>query len=668
MTEDHPHEVHRQGGGSAPRSVWGSVGQALPSLVQSAFRIVGVSLGLPLFFSLLLIDDRKAFVLRNQMSVAARNGTLMAMLGLLLGCILLVVTYLVVRPRPEKFALVSRMTRVALPLAWLWPLPLFFDWKVFEGRGLLRVVVAAVWGFGLERALRSCLGVLPETRPRASSRNARLASWGVVFACVSYFVYFCIKYTIIEHRRFGTAGFDLGLFDNVMFNLARGEWFHATVDSGNLNGGNHLQYHANFLAYLFVPFYLLSPGSEVLLIIQAVVVGLAAIPFYLLATRKLGSPWFGAAFAYFFLIHEGIQSPVFFEFHFLTLSPFFVGWVLYFFDKGAKWPLLGVWALTLLLREDQGCILSAAALVCLLRRERPLWALMGGVVGVFWLGLMRFVVMPWNGPPGGFHQHSGIFQAMIAPGSHGFGGVIKTLATNPPFSIENLLEARKLEYVLALSAPFLLLPFRVGVLWILFIPASVFTLVTTNYAPSVSTRFQYSMYWVSMLIFGSLLVLGDWAKVPSMRRRVSAAIGAMLVVGTALSFDGGGLFQKNTLVGGFRKIGFAATEAEQERYEELLGLAHQIPQTASLWATESIVPHVSTRRTIRTLRQAGPATDYILVWKNEVRGGEQATTFQRAVATGRYGVVAKTKNFQLWRLGADTEDNRDALRALGIRM
>src|SRR5690606_23024512 len=103
MTEDHAHEVHRQGGGSAPRSVWGSVGQAIPSLVQSAFRIVGVSLGLPLFFSLLLIDDRKAFVLRNQMSVAARNGTLMAMLGLLLGCILLVVTYLVVRPRPEKF-------------------------------------------------------------------------------------------------------------------------------------------------------------------------------------------------------------------------------------------------------------------------------------------------------------------------------------------------------------------------------------------------------------------------------------------------------------------------------------------------------------------------------------------------------------------------------------
>src|SRR5690606_22103102 len=179
-----------------------------------------------------------------------------------------------------------------------------------------------------------------------------------------------------------------------------------------------------------------------------------------------------------------------------------------------KWWLVFVWVSALLLREDQGCLLAGAALVYLMRGGRPWWALAGGIVGVAWLALMRFAIMPMNGPPGGFHQHSGIFQAMIAPGSHGFGGVLKTLLTNPPFSLENLLEERKLEYVLALGAPFLLLPFRVRLLWVLFLPACLFTLVTTNYAPSVSTRFQYSMYWVSMLIFGCLVLLGDWASLP----------------------------------------------------------------------------------------------------------------------------------------------------------
>jgi uncharacterized membrane protein len=302
-----------------------------------------------------------------------------------------------------------------------------------------------------------------------------------------------------------------------------------------------------------------------------------------------------------------------------------------------------------------------------MRGERPWWALVGGVLGVVWLGLMRFLVMPMNGPPGGFHQHSGIFQAMIAPGSHGFGGVLKSLATNPPFSLENILEGRKLEYVLALGAPFLLLPFRARLLWVLFLPATLFTLVTTNYAPSVSTRFQYSMYWVSMLIFGCLVLLGDWAKLPAMRKRVSAAVIGMLFVGTALSFDGGGLFQKNTLVGGFRRIAFAATESEIERYDELLNVAKEIPPSATVWATESIVPHVSTRKDIRTLRQRGADSEYILIWKSEVRGGEQAEAFQKAASTGRWGVVTKTKNFQLWKMGADTRGNREALRSVGLR-
>jgi uncharacterized membrane protein len=641
----------------------------LPTLVRIGFQAIWIAFALPLTFLLALIEDRHALVFRNHLSVAARNLTLAAMVALVGLSIGVGAAYLLVRPSDKKVKRLARVMHAALPLCWLWPIPLFLDWRVFEGHGLVRGFLAAGWGIGLEHALRATLSIVPGLpKPsRFRARFANLASAVLVVGLVVWFVHFGWTYSIIEHRRLGTAGFDLGLFDNVMFNLARGEWFMATVDAGNANGGNHLQYHANFLAYLFLPAYLISPGSEILLIIQAVVVGLAAIPFYLLATRKLGSPWFGAAFAYFFLIHEGVQSPVFFEFHFLTLSPFFVGWVLYLFDRGAKIPLLVMWILTLLLREDQGCILAGAALVCLMRGERPWWSLVGGVVGVAWLAMMRFWIMPLNGASGGFHQHSGIFQAMIAPGSHGFGGVLKTLATNPPFSLENLLEGRKFEYVLALAAPFLLLPFRKRLLWILFLPASLFTLVTTNYTPSVSTRFQYSMYWVSMLIFGCLLLLGDWYKLPSTRKRITAAVLSMLVVGTALSYDGGGLFQKHTLVGGFRRIGFTLTRAELERYEELVRLVKTIPPNATVSATESVVPHVSTRRIIRTMRQGAADSEYLLIWKDEVRGGEQAATFQKALQDGRWGVVTVTKNFQLWKMGADTSSNRSAARSVGLR-
>ena len=44
-------------------------------------------------------------------------------------------------------------------------------------------------------------------------------------------------------------GFILGIFDNLFFNLKQGEWFRGTVDRGNLGGGAHIQYHANFLFF-----------------------------------------------------------------------------------------------------------------------------------------------------------------------------------------------------------------------------------------------------------------------------------------------------------------------------------------------------------------------------------------------------------------------------------
>jgi len=626
-------------------------------------------MALGLFITFAALDDRRAFVRSNALSVSGRQLMLAGMAGGALTLLLGATVFLIVRPRATKLHSLSRIADTLLPLAWLWPLPLFLDYRVFEGTGLLRVALASLWGLGLERALRASFVALNlKGSDRGPWRMGRFLPPLLLLLLCGWFISFCGRYTVLEHRRFGTNGFDLGLFDNLMFNLSHGEWFHATVDAGNLNGGNHLQYHANFLAYLFVPAYSIHPGSEVLLWIQAAMVGLSAIPFYLLAARRLKNPWFGLAFAYLFIVHEGTQSPVFFEFHFLTLSPFFLGWTLYFFDRGSKVPLIIVWILALLLREDQGTVLAGAALVCLMRGQRPLWAAIGGIAGITWLALMRFVVMPANGPPGGFHQHSGIFQAMIAPGSHGFGGVLKTLLTNPTYALENFLEGRKLEYVLAIAAPFLLLPLRRRLFWILFVPASLFTLVTTNYVPSVSTRFQYTMYWIPMMCFGTLLILSDWSELASTRHRVGAALVSMLVVATALSCDGGGLFQRHTLVGGFRRIGFEMSPDEVARYEELREVARSIPKEASVTATESTVPHVSTRRNIRTLRQGAGDSEYLLVRKDEARSGEQATALLAAYRSERWGLLTATKHFQLWRQGADTKPNRAAMRALGQRV
>lgn len=641
-----------------------------------------------LWVSLLGVADLNAFVSKNALEPALRTRALL-MIGLPVGVVLVAALgYLLFRPSVEKVECLDRWGRRLSPLGWLWPLPFFFDWKVFDGQTLLRSVLALVWGLGLEQSCRACFASFGgASRDGVSAGLFRRwlravagspvgtfvvrRAWLVgLIACVGVVVTFAVFFssgTILQHKKFGTSGFDLGLFDNLFFNLADGEWFRATVDRGNAGGGRHIQYHANFLAYLFVPFYLIKPEAQTLLVIQACVVSATALPIYLLAHKKLGTSLGAFVFATLYLLHEAVQSPVFYDFHFLTLAPFFIAWTLYFFESNQKWWLLLAWGFTLLLREDQGAVVGAAALVYLLSGRRPLWALGGGLFGVVWLALMRFLVMPAHAPDGRFQQHIGIFQAMVAPGSRGFDGVLKTIITNPPFTLNNWLEARKLEYLLSLAVPFLFVPFRKTKLLLLFVPASLFTLVSTNYPPPVSTHFQYTSYWMPMLALGTCLVLAEWRENPALRHRVPAALVAMAVIGSAMSYGSGGILQRESFFGGFRKIDFRWRPEDQARLDELHELTPLVPPNASVTATESVVPHVSARRDVYTLRQGAGDSEYLLLRVDEIRGGEQANHLLAAVPSGRWGVIAETRQFQLWKMGAPTEKNRAALRKAGHR-
>ena len=105
----------------------------------------------------------------------------------------------------------------------------------------------------------------------------------VCLAAAGYAAYVAF-YTIRNHQRLGTTAFDLGIYDNLMYNAMHGRPFESPVLFGPA-GGNYIAGHAEFAMLLFVPFYAIRPGPETMLIIQAVVLGFAAVPLYLFASH-----------------------------------------------------------------------------------------------------------------------------------------------------------------------------------------------------------------------------------------------------------------------------------------------------------------------------------------------------------------------------------------------
>jgi uncharacterized membrane protein len=642
---------------------------AVTQLVASGIRLALTGAALGLGVALLQVTDLAAFASKNSLPKEVRT-TMVAIV--VLGALVFALPplgYLLFRRSRAELARIERLSHALCPLGFLGPLPLLFDWKTFADRQLLLALALTMWGLGLERALRASLAVIQKPVLGALATACRVVgryAWIGVLALVVWFAVFCSYYSVMQHYRVQTTSYDLGIFDNLFYNLIHGEWFKVTPDLGR-NGGSHIHMHATFAAYVLAPFYALRPQADTLLVMQAVVVGLGAFPFYLLARHRLENALLGLTFAYLYVIYGPIHGPVFYDFHFLTLAPFFIGWTLYFFETGRTKLLAVAWVLTLLLREDMSALLAGAGLFYLLSAQRVRWALAFGVVGVGYFVLMRFLVMPLHGNASGEYQpHVGYYKDMIAPGDHGYGGVLKTMLTNPGYTFQVLVQETKLRYLLELMGPFLLLPLRHSKAWLLLLPAAMFTLISTDYPPPVSRGFQYTMFWVPFLFLGALITLTSWRQQPNGPVRILSAVVAMALAGTVFSYHHGPLFQHNTFKGGFRKIQFEVSPSDRERRTHLYSLIAKIPPHASVLATENEVPHVSNRPDCFTLRAMYEEADYLLINIHEARGGRSKEHMKRALDTGKYGLVESVGIYQLWQRGAPQDKNVRGAAVLGI--
>jgi len=245
----------------------------------------------------------------------------------------------------RDLGVVERLVRRFSPLALAALVPLLFDARLWAGWDLVFLPLALAFGFGTWAAARAVLETEPvfpglAGRGRAlydliASARARVASVlsrvdvpllvAVAGAC-AYAVYFA-AITIDAHRNLATSSFDLGLEDNLMWNLVHGgPIFKSTPFDGPT--GTHLRNHATFFSYVLAPVYRLAPHPETLLAVQAVMMGAAAIPLQLYARRHV-SPWTATLVAFLYLAYAPLHGANLYDFHYLPLGVFFLWLALY---------------------------------------------------------------------------------------------------------------------------------------------------------------------------------------------------------------------------------------------------------------------------------------------------------------------------------------------------
>jgi len=561
---------------------------------------------------------------------------------------------------------VLRAAAIVSPLLLAWTVPSLLAYEVWYDDPLPYLIFMSAVLLGAERLFRMSFAALPRrhsNKPWLSERTASILALSVVVLAAAGYAFFTARLSILHHKRLASTAYDLGIFDNLMYNNWRGKIFRAPVLAPDLS---YLSNHAEFGSIIFSPIYALRQDATTLLAMQSVFLGAAAIPLYFFAKTQL--PRLSAVLiALGYLLYAPLHGPNFYDFHWMPMAvPFWFG-LFYAIATRKRWLVTLFVILLLPLREETGVMLAVLGAVLALS---GFWFRLGvvfAIVGTTWFTLMKFVIMPLAGT----WWFSNMYQDLIAPGEEGYRSVVRTLLVNPNYVWKTLATQTKLIYVLHLMAPLLFLPLRRPLLTLLAAPGFFFTLLTTNYQPTISIRFQYTTHWIPW-VFGTSIVALKLLELNTGKVRRQAAFATVIVGIFVHSFVFGSILQHNTFVGGFQKLAYAMSPEEVARYNKLLQLVARIPKTASVGATETEAPHVSNRLDAYALRISngppkGPPAEYMLV-RHGMLGSDERRNFVEALTKASYGLLDSGNELYLFKQGHHSSETKSALRRLGVSL
>jgi uncharacterized membrane protein len=306
----------------------------------------------------------------------------------------------------------------------------------------------------------------------------------------------------LTHARFGTFGFDLGIFDQGVWLLSRFQDPFVTIRGLPLFGD-----HASYILLLVAPLYWIWADPRLLLLLQVIFLAVPAVSIYLIGTRRLSSPLAGLAMAAAYLAFPAVQWAAIWHFHPETLAAGFLGLAALAADW-QRWRQMAVWlALALLCKEDVGLVVAGFGAL--------LWATGHGPVGrrtlaagLGWFLLTALVLIPLtNGRPS---PHLELNYGITGSGPSVVVEAVPTLAENV---WRNVTDGKGDTYLLLIFAPFLGLPL-LGLRWLLPVAPPILLNLAATHGYQQEIRYQYLATAAPFLALAAIAGLRTVARRP----------------------------------------------------------------------------------------------------------------------------------------------------------
>lgn len=384
-----------------------------------------------------------------------------------------------------------------------------------------------------------------------------------------------------------------------------------------------------------IPFYALLPSAYTLVTLQALLLVSAAVPVFLIARDRLGSPWAGVAFAALYLFYPTTQFMAMaapFQPRVPALLLFF--WAFWALERRKLWLYLALLAAATLARTDAALVTVAFGMVALLRRAPWRYSLPPLLLGLAYFYVAITYVTPqfysasFQPPPQVevpfdlSRDYNSMWPCGVSPQAcyymHLGGGIpniVKNILTHPVEVFFFVFQPAKLWYLWLMFAGLLLLPLFAPRELLLAAPVFAINLLSNRVYQYVITE-QYQILAIpGMLIaaiYGAAFLweqgIGNRAQGAERRAQLAAAalVGGVLLVALL------NIPLRNPAISALRN------PERPERVAIMERMAAHIPPEAKAAATSFQAPHLLPRLELFYI-PAGPMhhqadeADYVLI-------------------------------------------------------
>lgn len=390
---------------------------------------------------------------------------------------------------------------------------------------------------------------------------------------------------VLRHRAFESGRFDLGNMVQAVWSTAEGRPLQVT----NLQGEqvSRLASHVDPLLAGFAPLWLVWPSPYLLVVAQAVVVALGAIPVSWLARKHLRSEFAAVAFAFAYLLYPPVQWLTLDDFHAVALACPLLLFAFWYLDEDRLGAFAAFAVPAVLAKEEIGFVVAAMGVWFAISRRRLGTGAAIAALGAAWSVVAVAVVIPAAGK--GESDFYGRYEDVGGSPS----GVLETAVTDPGRILSTAFDERGVEYLAELLLPLAGFCLLAPAALLVAVPELAVNLLSST-RTQTSIHFHYTAGLVPGLVAAS--VLGA-ARIASKRPSLAMPLGAVAVAAALVAnYRLGAIPLWQDVPGGetLQADSYEVTEHDRVAARALA----VIPAEEPVSATNTLGAHLSERRRV----------------------------------------------------------------------